>query len=218
MSLISEILDLLYPPKCAFCGTLIGKDCRGICEKCGKSLPFTKNGGKQNGNFFTECLSPLYYEENVREALLRYKFQRRSAYCEAFGSLLAECLAEFLEAEVDMVTWVPLSRKRLRRRGYDQAKLLAQVTARELDLPCVPTLEKAIHTPQQSKTGSAEKRRANVSGAYRVLSGSGISGKTVLLIDDIVTTGATFSECARVLGMAGADRVFCAALARKRDD
>ena len=181
-------------------------------------MPFTKNGGKQRGNFFTACLSPLYYEREVRDALLRYKFQQRSAYCEAFGVLLADCVAEFLDAEVDLVSWVPLSRKRLKKRGYDQAQLLSQAVARELDLPCVPVLEKTVHTQQQSKTGSAEKRRANISGAYRVLPGAEVSGKTVLLIDDIVTTGATFSECARMLCMAGANRVFCAALARKRDD
>ena len=218
MKLISKLLDLVYPAYCAFCGALIEKETGGICEKCGKNLPFTKNGGKQRGNFFTACLSPLYYEREVRDALLRYKFQQRSAYCEAFGVLLADCVAEFLDAEVDLVSWVPLSRKRLKKRGYDQAQLLSQAVARELDLPCVPVLEKTVHTQQQSKTGSAEKRRANISGAYRVLPGAEVSGKTVLLIDDIVTTGATFSECARMLCMAGANRVFCAALARKRDD
>jgi len=213
-----KLLDLFYPPKCAFCGTLIEKQRRGLCEKCVKNLPFTKNGGKQNGNFFTACLSPLYYEGEVRDALLRYKFQRIAAYCEPFGILLSACIAEYLEDEVDFVTWVPLSRKRLRKRGYDQAKLLAEVTASELGLPCIQLLEKPVHTAQQSKTGSAEKRRANISGAYRVLNKSLISGKTILLIDDIVTTGATFSECSRMLGMAGAERVYCAALARKRDD
>lgn len=218
MILISRLLDLLYPPKCAFCGTLIEKQEHGICEKCRENLTFTKNGGKQSGNFFTSCLSPLYYEKEVREALLRYKFHRASAYCEPFGMLLSACITDYLEDEVDLVTWVPLSRKRLRKRGYDQARLLAEVTARELGLPCVQLLEKPVNTAQQSKTGSIEKRRANVSGAYRVLDKTIASGKTVLLIDDIVTTGATFSECARMLGMAGTERVCCAALARKRDD
>lgn len=218
MRLLPRLLEILYPPKCAFCGTLIEKERRGICEKCGKNLPFTKNGGKQSGNFFTVCLSPLYYEREVRDALLRYKFQRTSSYCEPFGILLADCVSVYLEEKVDVVTWVPLSGKRLKKRGFDQSRLLAETLAQELWIPCVPILEKSIHTAQQSKTGSVEKRRANVSGAYRMRDGADVSGKTVLLIDDIVTTGATFSECARILGMAGAKRVCCAALARKRND
>lgn len=217
MKLLERLLDLLYPPRCAFCGCLIEKERRGICENCMKNLPFTKNGGKQSGNFFTVSLSPLYYEKEVRDALLRYKFRRTSAYAEPFGRLLAECVSLYLEYQVDLVTWVPLSRKRLRKRGFDQARLLAEALARELWLPCAPALEKTVHTAQQSKTGGAEKRRANVSGAYRVPDKSLVAGKTILLVDDIVTTGATFSECARMLGMAGADRVCCAALARKRD-
>lgn len=218
MRLIPYLLDLLYPSKCAFCGALIEKKCRGCCEKCEKNLPFTKNGGKQSGNFFTVSLSPLYYEREVRDALLRYKFQRMSAYCEPFGILMADCVSAYLENQVDIVTWVPLSGKRLKKRGFDQSQLLAETMAQELWLPCKPVLEKTVHTAQQSRTGSAEKRRANVSGAYQVRDKSLVSGKTVLLIDDIVTTGATFSECARMLGIAGAERVYCAALARKRDD
>lgn len=217
MGIVSRVLDLIYPPKCAFCRSLIPEKCHGICEKCRNTLPYTKNGGVQHGNFFTACVSPLYYEENVRDALLRYKFQRLSAYCEPFGLMVAECVAENIDDKIDVVTWVPLSRKRLRKRGYDQAKLLAECVARKLSLPCVSILRKTVHTAPQSQTGSAEKRRANISGVYQVTA-ENIAGKTILLIDDIVTTGSTFSECARMLGMAGAERVYCAAVARKRDD
>lgn len=211
-------LDLLYPRKCAFCGKLLAGSGPELCPDCRKTLPYTKNGGKQKGNFFTACLSPLYYEDDVRDALLRYKFQHRAAYCRPFGLLVAECVAEHLEHPVDLVTWVPLSWRRKRKRGYDQARLLAMETARRLELPCESVLRKTVHTAPQSRTGSAEKRRANISGAYRVPHPERVQGKTILLIDDIVTTGSTLSECARMLGMAGADRVYCASVARSRDD
>lgn len=217
MRIISRFLDLLYPKKCAFCRELVPPDSHGICQKCEKTLPYTKNGGEQHGNFFTVCVSPLYYEDDVRDALLRYKFHGLSGYCGPFGELIAGCAAENIDEEIDVVSWVPLSRKRLRKRGYDQAKLLAECSAKELGLPCQPVLQKVVHTAPQSQTGSAEKRRANISGAYEVISDD-IVGKTILLVDDIVTTGSTFSECARMLGMAGAERVYCAAVARKRDD
>lgn len=218
MSLLAAFLDLLYPPKCVFCGAFLPARDPGFCETCEKNLPFTKNGGKQSGNFFTVCLSPLYYEEDVRTAMLGYKFRKNASACVPFGHLLARHLESYLEDEIDMITWVPLSRRRLNQRGYDQAKLLAQETAVHLGLPCMPLLKKTVHTAQQSMTGSMEKRRANISGAYTVPDPSLVKGKRILLIDDIVTTGATFSECARTLGMSGAERVCCAAVARKRDE
>ena len=215
---LHRILDLLYPPKCTFCRELREDLVQGICLKCKKDLPYTKNGGSLKGNFFTACVSPLYYEDDVREAMLRYKFYGLTSYSSSFGVLIASCADEYIDRQVDIISWVPLSRRRLRHRGYDQAQLIAEQVAVRLGLPCRPLLRKVRHTKKQSKTGSADKRKANVSGAYAVIDGQDVSGKTILLIDDIVTTGATFSECARTLGMAGAERVYCAAVARKRKD
>lgn len=218
MKLIRLILDLLYPPKCIFCGTLLRSSNNLICEKCKKELPFTKNGGILKGNFFTSCVSPLYYEDDVREALLRYKFYRATGYAEPFAELIADCVTEYIDGQVDMISWVPLSRKRLRQRGYDQARLLAEAVSKRMGIPCVSVLNKKRHTAPQSRTGSAEKRRSNISGAYTVNNPEIVRGKNILLIDDIVTTGSTFSECSRTLGMSGANRVYCAAVARKRED
>jgi len=215
MNLIDIFLNLLYPPKCPFCMKLLRDKNDCICPKCKKDLPYTKNGGKLNGNFFTVCISPLYYEGDVRESLLRYKFGRLTAYANPYGQLLAECIEEYLDAQVDMISWVPLSRKRLRDRGYDQARLLAEAVSFRLGIPCKPLLKKIRNTAPQSRTGSAEKRKANISEAYKVIDSEKVSGKTILLIDDIVTTGTTLSECSRMLGMAGAERIYCAAVARK---
>lgn len=218
MRILNDILDLLFPPKCPFCRSILDTKEPLICFECRKNIRKTKNGGKLKGNFFTACVSPLYYEDNVREALLRYKFHHLTSYADPFGELLAECISEYIDGQVDIISWVPLSRKRLRSRGYDQAQLLANEVAKRLDLPCEPVLKKIKDTKPQSKTGSAEKRRANISGAYQIIAPEKINRKNVLLIDDIVTTGSTFSECARMLGMAGAERVYCAAVARKRED
>ena len=214
--LIDRLLELIFPPKCVFCRKLLDSGENLICPKCRKDISYTQNGGILKGNFFTQCVSPLYYENSVREALLRYKFYQMTVYAEPFGKLLSECVEEYIEAQVDIISWVPLSRKRLRSRGYDQAQLLAEVVSRELGIPCMPVLKKKRHTVQQSRMGGAEKRRANIAGAYEVIDKERIDGKTILLIDDIVTTGSTFAECARTLGKCGANKVFCAAVARKR--
>ena len=216
-TLWERLLDLLYPPKCAFCGALIPAQRNGICAICEKTLPYTKNGGRQKGNFFTACVSPLYYEEDVRDALLRYKFRHCSGYCRPFGQLVAVCTAENLDQPVDLVSWVPLSSRRLRKRGYDQAKLLAGELSERTGIPCCRLLKKTRNNPAQSGTGGAEKRRANVSGVYTALKPEKIKGKSILLVDDIVTTGATLSECGRILLSAGAGEVRAVTVARKRN-
>lgn len=218
MKIVDWILELLFPAKCTFCRELLMDKHATICPKCKKDLPYTKNGGILKGNFFTACISPLYYEDNVREALLRYKFHRMTVYADCFGGLIAECAEEYIDSHVDIISWVPLSKQRLRKRGYDQAQLLASTVSDRLGIPCVPVLKKTRHTKPQSRTGNMEKRRSNISEAYTAINVEQIKGKRILLIDDIVTTGATFSECSRTLGMAGADRVYCAAAARKRKD
>lgn len=212
-----EVLDLLYPPRCVFCHKFLRRHEGPICPYCREHIPYTREGGEQQGDFFRLCVSPLYYEEDVRESILRYKFSQTSAYAETYGHLLAECIAQRLEGCYDILSWVPLSRRRLKQRGYDQSLLLAKAVGAELGIPVQSTLEKQKHVPRQSRAGSPEKRRANISGAYRVPDPERVRGKRVLLVDDVITSGATLSECARVLRHAGAKEVLCATLARAAD-
>lgn len=110
---------------------------------------------------------------------------------------------------------MPVSRKRLRKRGYDQAELLARTACRLWDTEPVRLLNKTADNPAQSGISDAAARRANVLGVYETCGDP--AGKRVLLIDDICTTGATLSECARVLKDAGAESVVCAAVAKTRE-
>lgn len=188
-----------------------------VCGECLNSLPETGSNASQKGDFFSVCVSPLYYEDNVRESLHRFKFSGATGYAGAYGKLLARCIDKELAGRYDLISWVPLSRKRYKERGYDQAMLLALATALELEDVAVSTLEKTLNVAKQSTVGSPEKRRANISGAYKVPDMEIIEGKRVLLIDDIITSGSTLSECARTLRNAGAYEVLCATVARSRD-
>ena len=114
------------------------------------------------------------------------------------------------------MTWVPVSPRRLRQRGYAQARLLAESACRLWETKPLPLLRKTVHNPAQSGLKEAAARRANVLGAYTAVDAELVEGKRVLLIDDVITTGATISECARILRTVGAREVVCATLARAR--
>ena len=216
MKITEFLLELFYPSRCAFCGKLV-KSGEGICRECETKLPYTGvNNAKQHFANVEECFSPLYYEGAVRQALLRYKFSGATSYSRTFGKMLAKCIDE-TKISCDIITWVSLSRKRLRRRGYDQAGLLAGSAAKELALPCKVTLRKIRNNPAQSGIGDYKKRHSNVAGVYEAVNADIIKGRRVLLVDDIVTTGATLSEAASVLKKAGAASVIAATVARRRD-
>ena len=126
---------------------------------------------------------------------------------------MARTAALELADRFDLVTWVPVSKKRKRERGYDQAELLAKEVCRLWGAEPVRTLEKMQDNPAQSGLTSAEERRANVLGVYEAVNREQLTGKRVLLVDDILTTGSTASEAARVLRFAGALDVMVLTLA-----
>lgn len=217
MKLTDHFFDLFFPPRCAFCHRLLENGSQKICDDCINTLPYTVGDGqKQKFPFITECVSPFYYESHVRNSLLRYKFGGVSAYSQIYADYLIKCIDEN-GIFCDIITWVPLSKKRLRSRGYDQAQLIACAAAEKLGLDCIRLLIKCVDTPAQSATGNAQKRQANISGAYKTVLPDLLRERNILLIDDIVTTGSTVSECARMLCAAGANRVYAATVARKRD-
>ena len=215
MSALTRILDLLFPPKCPFCRRLLGEGER-VCARCRGTLPYTGDRAEQSVDFIPRVVSALWYEGTVRSSLHRYKFGGISSYAPAYGEMLAATVKERLDGAFDVITWVPLSRRRYVERGYDQAELLARALGSAAGAEVTPLLDKIRHTPAQSGRGGEAERRANVSGCYRSRSPGEIAGKRILLVDDIVTTGATLSEAARILRLAGAEEVLAATLARTR--
>ena len=214
---LGVLLDLLFPPKCVFCGKVLDSGEDGLCARCQRDLPWLTDGEAElTGEFFSLCAAPLRYQDKVRDSIRRYKFNGRRGYHKLYGKLVAQCVHDHLAGRYDLITWVPLSRQRKKERGYDQAFLLASAAALELGEVAVETLRKERHTAAQSGLTEAAQRRANVLGAYTPVDPELVAGKRVLLIDDVVTTGSTLSECARTLRTMGAKDVVCAALARAR--
>ena len=215
MKLYYWFLNWLFPAKCVLCGKLLDKAEMDLCRSCRVEAPVYPEG-KRKIQFLDSFATVWYYEENVRHSLLRYKFYNARSFAVAYGRLLAMKLVQLHPEGFDILTWVPVSRLRKFRRGYDQVELLAKAVGQELEMEPVPTLKKIRNNRQQSSIHGEAERRANVLGAYRMLDEDSVRGKRVLLLDDILTTGATASECARVLLTAGAEEVHCAAVAAAR--
>lgn len=211
-ALVSWALDLFYPPKCMLCGRLLESSGDTLCGKCGQELP-EYDGPLRTVPMIDAVVAPFFYEPPIRDAILRFKFHGMQGYAGQFAKWMAVWVRDHLEGKYDLITWVPCSRRRRWTRGFDQAELLARALAAELNGETVCTLRKIRHNPKQSRTANAARRRANVLGVYEAVNPSLWVGKRILLVDDVVTTGATASECAKVLRMAGAAGVVCAAIA-----
>lgn len=205
-----SIMDFLMPRRCPFCGAVAGKEL--LCDKCSKTLPFRGEHAVEEEPF-ARCAAPLYYEEPARKAILDYKFKRKMGAVSCFGMLMAQCAAEHFDGEFDAITWVPVSKKRLKKRGFDQARYLTASICVDWHTEPLETLRKVVDNPAQSGIDSPEERRANVLGVYEAVEPERFAGKRLLLIDDIRTTGATLGECVRVLKEAGAKDVLCLTLA-----
>lgn len=209
------MLELLFPPKCLLCRKLLQDEELDLCHKCRSDAPECTNSRKKLP-FIDSWAAVWYYEGDARKSILRYKFQGRRSYCKGYGRLLAMRLLESHPDGFDLLTWVPVSSLRKLSRGYDQVELLARAVGQELGICPTPLLKKIRHNRKQSGIVGEAKRRANVLGVYRVTDPQLVQNKRIVLLDDIITTGTTAGECARILLTAGAKEVHCGAMAVAR--
>ena len=213
MNFVEWILNLIFPPRCFLCGKILKDGEKNICEKCADVMPRLLNSEcRRDIKNVTLCMAPFQYKDELRESLHRYKFNGAAAY----GRIYAEFIVKSIDENAiicDIISWVPLSKRGFRKRGYDQAELIARALAERLGLPCESLLLKTRDTKRQSLLTDRGERQRNVSGAYCVAPNENVFAKRVLLVDDIVTTGSTLAECARVLKNNGCLEVYGVAAA-----
>lgn len=208
---VDRFAELLYPSKCVFCRRVMERRYLLICDECAKTLPDPPQS--RRGQFFTTCISALPYGDTVRQTILRMKMSGKRACTETFGRLLAAQIRQKLDGRYDLITWVPCSALHRLKRGFDQDRLIAESAAEALDMPVERLLRKRKLNRPQSSIKDAAQRRVNVLNAFGVTNREALAGKRILVIDDVITSGATLSECSRVLLTAGASQVVCAAFA-----
>lgn len=201
-----EKLSFIMPPKCSKCGKHIEStisDYSPICRDCLKG-----------NHTFYKGLSVLEYDALVKDLIYRYKYKGERYLKEPMIHWMLEALVEE-SWDIDGILPVPLHPIRERQRGFNQAKLLARGLSQNLGVPIIEgVLIRVRNTPQQAKLGRAERLK-NLNGAFRVKPAGGgvIEGKSLLLVDDVYTTGSTADQCSRALMDAGAHRVYVITLA-----
>jgi ComF family protein len=218
--MMKRLLDVLLPPACPGCG----REGAAVCKTClpylarrrdePAGVPLGLAASQPRGIVQLEwCCS---YSGVARAALAALKYDGELRLVEVLAELMA---TRWARAGVggDVLVPVPVHAARLRQRGFDQAELLARAAGRLLRLPVATVLERATRTAAQHSLGR-RARAANVGGAFAVIASAErrVGGRWIVLVDDVVTTGATFSGCAQALYAAGAHAVSGLALARER--
>lgn len=228
ISILHGLVDLVYPPRCWVCSKLgqelVCRDCLNgfdiigmpFCTRCGKPTEVEVDECREcrGKNFrFSSARAFGLFGGGLKEAVHSFKYKNGKVLAPFFAELiLLNIDPQFFE--IDLVTEVPLNRKREIRRGFNQAKLLAQSIAKRIDKPHHSLLSQVRETQDQSKLDFRERKK-NVRDCFSPNGeGSVLKGKTVLLVDDVFTTGATVNECSKVLLRAGAESVKVVMVAR----
>lgn len=212
------MLELVFPLCCPFCSENVYEN-GYACHKCKdhvKMYKFREKVFTDDANNDLICVAPYLYDAEVKDAIWRFKFKNRNDLARTFANAMIMTIIEkYAGASFDVVTSVPLYNGDLRRRGYNQAELLAKNISKKLKLKHKRLLSKPIKNLVQHDL-DYEDRAKNVKGVYRAENTSDIAYKRILLCDDILTTGNTVNECAKVLKRAGAKDVKCATIAVAR--
>jgi competence protein ComFC len=218
--------DAFFPEqiKCIACNAELSFDTRyGVCQNCDivRNIDFCKVCGSATNDLsplceickvvdfeFDRAVSPLVYREQVVNIIRRFKFGSAKYMGKFLAQFVIDCFYEH-DFEVDFVTFVPIHKLKLRERGFNQAKVVAEHFVQAVKLPLVDTLDKRIQNDDTAKL-NRKQRYESVKGAMCVKENlcEYLKSKTVLLIDDVFTTGATANECSRLLKCAGVSEVF----------
>ena len=198
-----EILNIIYPieEKCMVCDE---DGFIGICPSCKSRINKAKNEGS--------ILSYGFYGGILKSLILKFKYE--SNY--NVGYLLANFLIEIIkesEIDIDIICYIPMIRKDERKRRINQCKLIANEIGYNLNIPVSNCIKKVKHTKEQKKL-TKEERIKNLIGAFEVTSNEDIKNKRVLLIDDVMTTGATIGECTKILKKSGVKEIIVLTIAK----
>ena len=205
----SRIKDFLFTVRCPYCGKVIEPN-KKCCDKRKKEFPKFPFVRYATGGYI--CTSPFPYDGIFRMAVLNFKFRNCGAYAELLSYEMVRAIKDvYSNKEFDIVTCVPMHKDTLKERGFNQAELLARECAALLGMEYGNLLVKTKKNKTQHSIKAAERAK-NVIGVYSPIDKNLIKGKRILIIDDIITTGSTLGECARILNKCKCGEIYCCTL------
>ncbi len=223
-SLGKSILNLLFPPYCLVCNSILEEDERLICELCWHDLPLINENRDllneiqskfTNEIYFFRVIAIWEFSPTIQIAIHHLKYQNFKILANRIGVVMAERLNRLnLSIENTILIPVPLHKTRIRERGYNQSALLCHVIASQTGFIYHDHVLKRIRYTQSQTKLNVSERLKNVHKAFKVASPQEIQNKSVILVDDVITTGATANECARELIRAGAETVYLCSAAK----
>ena len=226
IKIFDAFLNAVFPRRCSYCGKTV-KPGMSCCDDCAVSLPriegeICRKCGREKKccscrnaeKYYDGLAAPFYFTGNVRKGIHAYKFRRWRTSAEAFGGEMAKTVrSRFESVDFDFIISVPLTDKSRRERGYNQCELLADELSRHLGIEHKKDILVKIYETRKQHTISSVFRKGNLSGVFEVNNPAEVEGKTILLVDDISTTGETFNECSKMLWLYGAESVYCVSVA-----
>jgi competence protein ComFC len=220
---VDRLAGMLLPPRCIFCRDLLEPGTAlHICGECYSKISFANETIMRMGTAETHpgcdgAICVCEYSGIVKDSLIRFKFYSKPCYYRTFARLISERMEKLGAAgKFDMVMSVPLHKQREYSRGYNQAYLISKAVGRDLKLPERSYLLKRLRNTDTQSLLDRKERRRNIMNAFTVTKPDEVKGKSILLVDDIMTTGFTLDECARMLKEAGAASVTAAVVATGR--
>lgn len=209
-----KILDYVYPNTCGFCNKIISKDY--TCKSCKEKLKYMYESTRMSisvRNNFDVLVCAYKYSGIIRNKILAYKFRNKKYLYRTLSERLAELLNDYI-LDIDFIIPVPIHFFRYFKRGYNQSTLIANFISEKLSKKVYNNILKKKRNTKPQSTLTSKRRHENAKNAYVVYNSDVLKNKTILLIDDIYTTGATVDECSRILKMAGAKRVIVGTIAK----
>lgn len=217
-AITKNFLNLIYPSHCHVCKVhLEALNETGLCDLCKSQIKRNpKPYSKDKKYYFERAYSACLYQDVLKELIHLFKYKEKIALGRFLSSLMVDFLKnnpEILDG-IDMISFVPLQNNRLRERGFNQSRILAFHISKGSGIPLSDTLKKTRRTENQNEL-SRSRRLLNLNGAFEIKKNTGsLAGLKILLVDDVMTTGATLNECAKTLSEAGAREIICFTLAR----
>jgi len=215
--MLKQLINMVFPIKCIFCGRILEFDKKlSICDECYGKIPFLDDRVFELGPLysFDNCICLCEYSGIIKDAIKRYKFNNKPSYYRTFGTLLADKIMKVTEIEKQhVIISIPLNKERYAQRGYNQSYLISNYISKLLKISEKSYVLRKVRNTGVQSLMKRELRMRNVEGAYKVCYPDSIKGRKVFLVDDILTTGSTLSECSRALKDSGAVEVTAVAIA-----